>query len=161
MRTQTNHKRIHWLSAILLIALLLVSGPAAAGVQASMFGSITWDPNKLYGTQATILYDKNNKPFSSLHASENRIRIPLKNIPKNLINALVATEDRDFYQHHGVSVPSILRAAVVDILKGSKAQGASTITQQLARNAFLKPEKTFARKAQEMMLAVEIEQKYT
>ncbi|MGE5416549.1 MAG: transglycosylase domain-containing protein [Acidobacteriota bacterium] len=162
MRTQIIvHSRFRWLSAILLITLLLLSGPAAIVAQASAFGAVTWDPSKLYGTQATTLYDKNNKSFFSLHASENRISVPLKRIPKNLINAFVATEDRDFYQHHGVSVTSILRAAVVDIVKGSKAQGASTITQQLAKNAFLKPEKTFSRKAQEMMLAIEIEQKYT
>ena len=87
-------------------------------------------------------------------------RIPLlrKEIPDQLVNAFIATEDSRFYQHIGMDPIGILRAASVYIMSGSAKQGASTITQQVARNFFLTNEKTILRKVREIFIAVQIEQ---
>ncbi|PJG82963.1 penicillin-binding protein 1A [Caviibacterium pharyngocola] len=90
-------------------------------------------------------------------------RIPVKqaNVPKKLIDAILATEDSRFYEHHGLDPVGIARAVAVAISKGGASQGASTITQQLARNFFLTPEKNIIRKAKEAILAIEIENTLT
>lgn len=88
---------------------------------------------------------------------QRRIPVKLKDIPPKLIEAVLATEDSRFYEHHGVDPIGIARAITVAISKGGASQGASTITQQLARNFFLTPEKSIIRKAKEVILAVEIE----
>jgi penicillin-binding protein 1A len=100
---------------------------------------------------------------SVLHqfATERRIIIPYSDIPSLLRNAIVATEDSEFFHHVGVDPFGIARAAFKDLLAMRKAQGASTLTQQLARGLFLKPEKTFKRKIREAVLAVHIEKAYT
>ncbi len=87
-------------------------------------------------------------------------RIPLirKEIPDQLVNAFIATEDSRFYQHIGMDPIGIMRAASVYILSGSAKQGASTITQQVARNFFLTNEKTILRKVREIFIAIQIEQ---
>jgi len=87
-------------------------------------------------------------------------RIPLlrKDIPDKLANAFIATEDSRFYQHVGMDPIGILRAASVYIMSGSAKQGASTITQQVARNFFLTNEKTILRKVREIFIAIQIEQ---
>ncbi len=87
-------------------------------------------------------------------------RIPLKynEIPRQLINALIATEDSRFYDHHGIDPIGIARAAIVVAMSGSAKQGASTITQQLARNFFLSNEKKIMRKIKEIFIAIHIEE---
>ncbi|WP_439259408.1 penicillin-binding protein 1A [Lonepinella sp. BR2930] len=92
---------------------------------------------------------------------QRRIPVKLADVPKQLINALIATEDSRFYEHHGVDPMGIARAVSVAISNGGASQGASTITQQLARNFFLTPEKTLIRKAKEAVLAIEIENALT
>ncbi len=92
---------------------------------------------------------------------QRRTLIPYSDIPKVFEHALVAVEDSDFYRHSGIDVRGILRAAWYDLTTLSLEQGASTLTQQLARNLFLKPDKTVRRKFQEMLLAFEIEREYT
>ncbi|QPB41529.1 penicillin-binding protein 1A [Rodentibacter haemolyticus] len=88
---------------------------------------------------------------------QRRIPVKLENVPKRLVEAFLATEDSRFYDHHGLDPIGIGRALFVAISNGSASQGASTITQQLARNFFLTPEKTIVRKAREAVLAIEIE----
>lgn len=88
---------------------------------------------------------------------QRRIPVKLNEIPKVLIEAVLATEDSRFYEHHGLDPIGIARALTVAITKGGASQGASTITQQLARNFFLTPEKNLIRKAKEAILAIEIE----
>lgn len=88
---------------------------------------------------------------------QRRIPVPLARIPQQLINAVLATEDARFYEHHGLDPIGIARAVTVAITKGGASQGASTITQQLARNFFLTPEKSIERKAKEAVLAIDIE----
>ncbi|QIA77203.1 penicillin-binding protein 1A [Rodentibacter caecimuris] len=88
---------------------------------------------------------------------QRRIPVKLENVPQRLIEAFLATEDSRFYDHHGLDPVGITRALFVAISNGGASQGASTITQQLARNFFLTPEKTLIRKAREAVLAIEIE----
>ena len=85
----------------------------------------------------------------------------LSEVPKNLQNAFIATEDNRFYSHHGIDPIGILRAVWVNIVHDGVAEGGSTITQQLARNAFLTQDRTFKRKIMEALLALRIEQHYT
>ena len=88
---------------------------------------------------------------------QRRIPVKLENVPQRLQDAFLATEDSRFYEHHGLDPVGIARAIFVAINNGGASQGASTITQQLARNFFLTPEKTIIRKAREAVLAIEIE----
>ncbi len=91
---------------------------------------------------------------------ERRIPVKLADVPQPLIDAFIATEDTRFYSHHGFDIKGIVRAAVA-LVKGGRKQGASTITQQLARNFFLTPERKIVRKLKELILATEIEQVMT
>ncbi|KAB1991574.1 penicillin-binding protein 1A [Haemophilus parainfluenzae] len=88
---------------------------------------------------------------------QRRIPVKLENVPQRLQDAFLATEDSRFYEHHGLDPIGIARAIFVAVNNGGASQGASTITQQLARNFFLTPEKTIIRKAREAVLAIEIE----
>ena len=92
---------------------------------------------------------------------QRRIPVKLAEVPQRLIDAFLATEDSRFYDHHGLDPIGIARALFVAVNNGGASQGASTITQQLARNFFLTPEKTIIRKAREAVLAVEIENTLT
>ena len=92
---------------------------------------------------------------------EKRSIVPIGQFPADLITALVTIEDRNFYSHSGIDLKGILRAIVKDILAGHFAEGASTITQQLAKTLFLTKEKTLTRKAKEAILAFQLERRYT
>ena len=95
--------------------------------------------------------------FGDVHG-EN---LHLRELPKSLIDAVIATEDRRFFSHHGVDPLGLARAFWVDIKSGSIVQGGSTITQQLAKNVFLTPERTVTRKFQELALAIWLERHYS
>lgn len=95
------------------------------------------------------------------YGEKRRIPLTLDQIPPVMIQAFVATEDSRFYEHHGVDPVGIFRAASVAMFSGRASQGASTITQQLARNFFLSPERTLMRKIKEVFLAIRIEQLLT
>jgi len=92
---------------------------------------------------------------------ERRTPIPFERIPANLKAALIATEDRQFYAHSGIDLKGIMRAIVKDIMAGEFVEGASTITQQLAKTLFLTPEKKLTRKIKEALLAIQMERRYT
>jgi penicillin-binding protein 1A len=92
---------------------------------------------------------------------ERRFWVPLEKIPIELQNAVVATEDRKFYGHWGIDVMRNISAVFVNLARGKKAQGASTITQQLARNLYLSADKTFIRKLREVLTAIQLERSYT
>jgi penicillin-binding protein 1A len=91
----------------------------------------------------------------------NRARARLERLPPHLVNAVLAIEDRRFYSHFGVDPPGLARAAWRNVLAGAIVEGGSTITQQLAKNLFLTPERTFARKFEEMILALWLETKFS
>ncbi len=107
------------------------------------------------------VFDVNGKLITVLHAVENRLPVPLAKVPKDLQNAFVALEDNRFYQHSGVDPRAILRAVWINISAGGVSEGGSTITQQLAKNAFLTQERTWKRKVQEVIIAFQIEKQYT
>ena len=107
------------------------------------------------------VFDANGKLITVLHAVENRLPVPLAKIPKDLQKAFVALEDNRFYQHMGVDPRAVLRAVWINIAAGGVSEGGSTITQQLAKNAFLSQERTWKRKIQEVILAIQIEKQYT
>ena len=87
--------------------------------------------------------------------------VKLRDMPKYLPEAVIATEDRRFYSHFGVDPIGLMRAAFVDLRAGHVVQGGSTLTQQLAKNLFLTPDRTWRRKIQEMLLALWLERKFT
>jgi penicillin-binding protein 1B len=92
---------------------------------------------------------------------EDRVLIKLDQAPKPLLDALFATEDRDFYQHHGVSARGILRAIWVNLRAGGIVQGGSTLTQQLVKNFFLTSERTWWRKINEIVMAIILDARYS
>jgi penicillin-binding protein 1A len=106
------------------------------------------------------LYDIEGQPIAEFYA-EKREPVPLSAIPPMLVTALLTTEDRNFYKHSGVAVRGILRAIVKDVRAGRFAEGASTLTQQLARTLFLTPRKTIVRKLKEAILSLQLERRYT
>ncbi|MBI4056270.1 MAG: PBP1A family penicillin-binding protein [Elusimicrobia bacterium] len=104
----------------------------------------------------THIYDVRGELIADLY-TERRALIPLSQIPVDLQNAVIATEDDQFFKHWGISVRGIVRAALQNFWKGRVAQGGSTITQQLSRGIFLTPEKKLTRKIREILLSLQIE----
>ncbi len=155
--------RFPWKVFLLLVVVALFG---SAGV---VFGIAQWlgrdlpTPEQLTSIQApvkTVVYDARGRVLHEFF-KENRSTVPLKQIPRYLVNATLATEDRSFYQHWGVDLWGVARAAVQDLMQMRRAQGGSTITQQLARNLFLTHERSLTRKLKEMALAIEIERNYS
>ncbi|MGH9709601.1 MAG: transglycosylase domain-containing protein, partial [Candidatus Acidiferrales bacterium] len=108
----------------------------------------------------TELYADDGTSIGSF-ALQRRILLTYDQIPKVLQDAIFSTEDRHFMQHWGVDFPRVVESAWKNVVTGRKAEGASTLTMQLARVLFLSPEKTFGRKVEETMLAIQIERHYT
>ena len=109
---------------------------------------------------ATTIYDRNGKVVTQLF-QENRTWVKLSDISPWMVKAILAAEDDTFYEHSGIRPAAIVRAVMVDFFHRGAKQGASTITQQLARNLFLTKEKTMIRKAKEAVLALRLEKIYT
>src|SRR5205809_7703056 len=108
---------------------------------------------------ASVILDRNGKIFGQIYV-ENRETIPYDQLPRDLVNAVVAMEDNKFYQHSGYDLFGIVRAALKNFVAGHVQQGASTITQQLARNSFALKEKTYRRKLLEIFVAERIKQQF-
>ncbi len=108
----------------------------------------------------TELYDDQNRVIGQF-ALQRRVIDKYDDFPKVLRDAIISTEDKDFESHWGVNVWRVLGAAYRDVTAGSRAQGASTLTMQLSRNLFLSPDRNFRRKMQEVMLAIQIERRFT
>nr|WP_306803742.1 peptidoglycan glycosyltransferase/peptidoglycan DD-transpeptidase MrcA [Providencia sp. PROV129] len=106
------------------------------------------------------VYSADNELIAQ-YGEKRRIPLPLAEIPPLMVKAFIATEDSRFYEHHGIDPIGIFRAVSVMASSGHASQGASTITQQLARNFYLSPEKTLMRKAKEAFLAIRIEQLFS
>ncbi len=122
------------------------------------------NPDKLTDrqvAQSTKIYDRAGEHLLyEVFANQKRTLVNLDQIPKDLINGVVATEDTKFYEHKGVRPLSILRAIVYGILPGKRIGGTSTLTQQLVKNAILTNERSYARKIKEIILSLRLEQKY-
>lgn len=107
---------------------------------------------------STKIYDRNGNLLYSFYKDENRSWVPLEKIPKSLIWATIAIEDKEFYNHNGISAKGIIQALWHNLRK-SGLRGGSTITQQLVKNTFLTNEKTWTRKIREAILSLEVETK--
>ena len=92
--------------------------------------------------------------------NEDRLAIPLQNYPRLLIDSLILTEDRRFYDHHGINPVGIIRALITNIRAGQTVQGGSTLTQQLVKNLFLSSERTITRKANEALMSLVLDWRY-
>ena len=115
------------------------------------------DPERLMNRNNTgiVLEDMNGQVFYSIGKAEHRTRIPLDQIADTTKNALIATEDKDFYKHGGFSILSIFRAAF------TRVGGGSTLTQQLVKNTLLTDDRSYIRKYQELFMAIAVEQNYS
>src|SRR5699024_1886224 len=111
--------------------------------------------------QVTTIYDREEEESGTLYSQKGTF-IPLEEISPDVVKALVSTEDKRFFEHKGFDVVGIGRSAVKFVLKGGRiAGGGSTITQQLAKNAYLTLDQTLVRKFKELFLAIEIEKHYS
>jgi len=112
-------------------------------------------------SETTMLISGDGKVLARLHREENRQVVPLSKISSYFIKAVIATEDPKFYYHHGFDFMRIIRAGIKNVIYGRMKEGASTITQQLARNLFLTRRKTITRKLAEILIAMQIERRFT
>ncbi len=146
----------------LFIILFIAGAGAAAGFFVSVTSHLPDVTGNITPNASSRIYDEKGRLITTVHAEENRIPVSISQVPQNLQNAFVAAEDVRFYEHHGIDPRGILRAIFSNVVSGNATgQGGSTITQQLARNAFLTQEQTLKRKLLEVVLAFEIENKYT
>jgi len=151
-------------SFIIIIFFILFLG-------ATIFAGLLWiskelpNPNKLSErniAQSTKIYDRTGKVvLYEIFTNQRRTLVKLSDIPRDVSSATIMAEDKDFFNHSGFQLKSIARAVIINVLRGGKVQGGSTLTQQLVKNAFLSPEKTYIRKIKEIFLSYQIEQKYT
>ena len=111
--------------------------------------------------ETSIAYDVNDHVISVMKGEKDVYYVSIDQMPKYLTQAIVSIEDKRFYRHHGVDYKSVVRAAVAMFRDGKVTQGASTITQQLARGSFLNQDKTWQRKIEEIYIAVELEKKFS
>lgn len=150
-------RRVRWWQWLLAVIFLAGAIPTAFY---AMWAS-TFDISKLGDMpQRATVYDLDGNPYSRLYG-ENRIVVPLAKVSGHFVEALVAREDSRFYSHHGVDPRGILRAVVRNFRRGRAAEGASTLTQQLARNSLPLGGKTINRKILEAFVAMHIERKYS
>ncbi len=149
-----------------LAALVLIGGSCVSAACLGLLMGYMEDspvvpgPDNLTPSLATKIYDINGQLITQL-AVENRTLVHLDQVPKNLVNAIIALEDRRFMSHWGVDPWGILRAAAVNLKAGRTVEGGSTLTQQLAKNLFLTRERTFGRKIKEALLSLQIERHFT
>jgi 1A family penicillin-binding protein len=143
------------LATVLLIAGVIFAFSVAHDLERQ---AAAYDLSRLEQMEsASVILDRNDKIFGQIYV-ENRETIPYDQLPGDLINAVVSIEDNKFYQHSGYDLFGIVRATLKNLTAGHVRQGASTITQQLARNSFSLKERTFRRKLLEVFLARRIEQ---
>lgn len=149
-----------------IFTLLIVSSSAIAGVCGGIAAALFYDLPQILSLSdfapptVTRIYSSDKIMLAELF-SERRDYIPFHSIPDYLKKAVIATEDQNFYEHTGLDLKGIIRAIIKDIIAGGFVEGASTITQQLAKALFLSPEKKILRKAKEAILAFQLEKRYT
>ena len=146
---------------VIALALLLVVATAGAVVAVTRgmpsLASLQGHPL----AQTTVVYDRSGAVIAQLHGATNRFVVPSSKIPQAMKDATVATEDRRFYEHHGVDFVAVARALVADLTAGHLVQGGSTITEQYVKNAYLGNETGFVRKIREAVLAWELESRWS
>jgi len=169
-RFKKKQKRKQWLERFLsnwlpIIAILIILGGLTMLALFAWFSRDLPSPNKLIErsiAQSTKIYARDEKTLLyEIHGDEKRTMVNLGEISDYAKWAHIAIEDKNFYEHKGFSLPRIFKALIIDILQRKKAQGASTITQQLVKNAILTKEKSWVRKIKELVLAYQIERKFS
>jgi len=156
-------RKFRWLRALVVLTLLVGLGGVAAAtayVSRAVAGLPPLEAIEPRPSLTSTVYARDGSILAELHAQEHRMPVRLSQVPLHVRHAFIAMEDHRFYSHFGVDLRGILRAVYVN-LTGQGFQGASTITQQLARNAFLTMERTYTRKIQEAILAIQMERTYT
>jgi len=145
-----------WRQTLLLlgIALLLLTALLGIGYAATPIPT----PNELSRAQTTIVYYDNGRTEIGRFGDQNRIIIPLDQVPDHVQKAVLAAEDRSFYENRGISPTGIVRA-FWNNLRGNPVQGGSTITQQYAKNVYLSQERTYTRKIKEFFIAVKLDRR--
>jgi len=150
---------------ITLLALVFLMLAGIGGVSAMMVnyiqGAPDFDPANLDPPETSYLYDREGEKTAQFSGEQNRITVDLDDIPEHVQKAFIAIEDERFFDHFGVDPAGIVRAAWINLQQQSIVQGASTITQQLTRNAFLTPDQSMERKVQEAWMAILMEREYT
>lgn len=162
MRVMENNKwKKRIIYGLFIIAGILVLGTIAGLILVKTLPS----PNNFNiqkVNQSTKIFDKTgNVLLYEIHGEEKRTVVPFSEIPETVKKATLAAEDSDFYNQPAFDWKSMVRAVFVNLREGRIAQGGSTITQQLAKNIFLSPEKTILRKVKELVLAVQLEARYS
>jgi penicillin-binding protein 1A len=163
---QAQRRRLAWrmlLVAIgVVVAIMALAGGLLAGVYSSMADVLPapMETASMRPSEGVQVYSADGVLLGRV-AQENREFVPISEIPTKLQLAAVAVEDRRFYEHHGVDPAGILGALRDDLVGRRIVRGASTITQQLARWVYLSPRRTVARKLQEIILALQIERRYS
>jgi penicillin-binding protein 1C len=152
-------------NAILAALIVAVGGVIFVGLLFIFLGRNLPDPNALQDrsvAQSTKIFDRTGEHLLyEIHGDQKRTLVPLSEIPSVVSQAFLSAEDDGFYEHNGIDLKGIARAVLVNTLSGDKSQGASTLTQQLVKNAILSPEKTYTRKIKEIILSIKIEQRYS
>ncbi|MBM7703825.1 transglycosylase domain-containing protein [Metabacillus iocasae] len=146
---------------LLFLSILLVVMLIASYIFNQMKQTENLSYEELQSVESTVIYDKDGNEVDKLYKTLPRENVTVDELPEHVKMAFIATEDRRFYQHFGIDIQGILRAAAKNIVTMSKAEGASTITQQLARNLYLSNEKTIKRKVDEMFISIGLEQNFT
>lgn len=159
-----KRRKIFSLYNIIIVILILIAIGLGSGLGLFLYyvkDAPEFDPTKLKPSETSMVFDKDGEVIAELHGEQNRIPVPLEKIPQDLINAFIAIEDQYFYSHKGINIRSIIGSLIINMVHGDIKRGASTITQQLVKTAFLSPEQTLKRKAQEAWLAIQLERHYT
>lgn len=147
---------------LIIIAFIILSAGALTIVYSYVKDAPEFNSGTLRPPVTSYIFDRHGKEVTRLYDEQNRIEIPLEQIPLHVQKAFIAIEDERFYDHFGIDPLAILRAFVINLRQRRWAvQGGSTITQQLIKDAFLTPEKTNRRKIQEAWLAVKMERQYS
>jgi penicillin-binding protein 1A len=154
-------KKIPTTNLILIIFFVLLAGVAGLFLQILHQLPNVESISSYTPSETTLIFSADGKVLARLHQEENRQVEPLSKISIHLQKAVIATEDPRFYRHHGLDFYGIFRATIKNVIYGRIVEGGSTITQQLARNLFLTRKKTITRKLAEMILAMQIERRYT
>ncbi|MEU4221730.1 transglycosylase domain-containing protein [Actinoplanes sp. NPDC026623] len=152
-RTGRARRLLKWATVVVTVSA------AAAGITVVGYVRSVPLPDDPVEVQASTLFYRDGRTILARVGTQNHNDVPLAAVPLPVRQAILAAEDRDFYHHSGYSVRGILRAAVANL--GGRREGASTITQQYARNAFLTQDVSLDRKAKEFALAVKLERKFT
>src|SRR5438874_3932017 len=153
-----------WRRGLFLVGLLFVAGIAAAGYS---LAQIELPPERIQAQTSFICaadVTKNcndSNAIATLHGEQDRVNVMLDQVPPVMIDAVLAAEDRTFFDHGGVDPWGTFRALWSDLRNEGSTQGGSTITQQYVKNVYLSSERTFSRKIKEAVLSIKLEQEFT